>query len=380
MLMGAFMFAHFTHHVSNSMLNPLLPAIRDGMTLDYLQAGFLVSAFSLSQGFSQAPIGMLSDRVGSRLVITWGLIATGACMVLIGLSGEYWQLALFLVLLGIIAGTYHAPAATLISKTLPTERLGTALGVHIVGGNLSFFATPLVAGGLVAMTQTWRTPYLAFAFVPIVAGIFLMGTIPNAERPAPSGKSQFAFLKDVGGVFRVVGPLLSVAILFQMVYAALVAFLSLYLVDVHRMPTEMAAIFFSIPFIGGLLASPAGGYLSDRVGRKPIILFSLVTLGPLLLLLTLVPAMFIIPVLLLMGFSASLRMPVMEGLMLDRAPEERRATTLGAYYFLGQELGGIAAPALGALAALVGIGQAFSSVALGAAVLSGVILAVHRKL
>src|SRR5262245_53630108 len=95
-LVGAFMFAHFTHHVSNSMLTPLLPAMRDGFGLTYPQAGLLVSAFSLSQGLSQAPIGILADRIGSRTVISAGLFLTALSMVLIGLAPEYWMLLIFL--------------------------------------------------------------------------------------------------------------------------------------------------------------------------------------------------------------------------------------------------------------------------------------------
>src|SRR2546428_144050 len=95
--LGAFMFAHFTHHVSNSMLTPLLPVIRSGLDLTYTQSGLLVSAFTISQGLSQLPVGALADRFASRTVIAIGLIATALCMVLMGLAGEYWQLLLVLV-------------------------------------------------------------------------------------------------------------------------------------------------------------------------------------------------------------------------------------------------------------------------------------------
>src|SRR5688572_11203984 len=111
-LVGAFMFAHFTHHVSNSMLTQLLPVIRDSLALSYTQAGFLVSAFTLSAGLSQAPLGMLADRFTARSVIVLGLFGTALSMVAFGLAVEYWQLLLVLVAMGVVAGTYHAPAAT----------------------------------------------------------------------------------------------------------------------------------------------------------------------------------------------------------------------------------------------------------------------------
>ncbi len=379
-VVGAFMFGHFTHHVTNSLLAPLLPLIRDSFALSYAQSGFLVSAFSVSGGLSQAPIGALADRVGSRTVVTVGLLGSALLCFFIGLVDAYWQLLVALVGLGIVAGTYHAPANTLLSQLFPRARLGGVLGIHTVGGNLSFFATPLVAGGLAAATLTWRTPYLFFAIAPLLAGLFLMRTLPRVPGREGRPLGTAAMFRELGEVFRAVGPLLGLAILFQMTYAATFSFIALFLVDARGFDPVTAAFFVSAPFIGGLLGSPLGGALSDRLGRKPVIVASLVCMGPALLLFTAVGSELIIPALALMGLVSSARMPVVEGLILERAPAERRATTLGAYYFVAQEFGGLAAPAVGALAGVVGIEQAFGSVALAAALLSGLVLLFARRL
>jgi MFS family permease len=373
------MVAHFTHHVSNTLLAPLQPLIRDAFTLSYAQSGFLASAFFVAQGLSQAPIGILADRIGSRTVIIVGLIATGAVMVLIGLSGGYWHLLLLLVLMGLIAGTYHAPAASLLARTFPPERRGGALGMHVVGGNLSFFATPLLAGGLAASTHDWRSPYLVFAIAPILAGVFLFVTLP-ALREHAEHSSSAGLLKDLGSVIGVVGPLLSLAIVFQMLYAAVYAFLALYLVDARGFDPAAAAVLVAAPFIAGLAGAPIGGFLSDRVGRKPVIIVAIVLQGPLLYILTQVPTMLIAPVLAVMGLVGAARMPVIEGFLLDRAPANRRATTLGAYYFLAQELGGFAAPVLGILAVTFGIAGAYVNLGLVASAMSLAILLLARRL
>lgn len=379
-VVAAFMFGHFTHHVTNTLLTPLLPVIRNSFGLTYTQSGFLVSAYSVSQGFSQAPIGALADRIGSRTVVVGGLFGTALFCFLIGLAGEYWHLLAFLIGLGIIAGTYHAPAASLLAQVFHAERRGGVLGLHVVGGNLSFFATPLVAGGLVALTGTWRTPYLYFGLAPLIAAFFLAVTLPRAPNRASGLAESAGMFRELASVARVVGPLLALAIAFQMLYAAALAFLALYLVDARGFEPALAAVLVSVPYIGGLAGSPVGGSLSDRVGRKPVISFSLACLGPLLLAVTTAPSVLLVPLLLLMGFASSMRMPVIEGLLLDRAPVERRATTLGAYYFLAQELGGVVAPVLGAVAGVTGIAQAYSWVGLAAAILSLSVLALHRKL
>lgn len=379
-LIGAFMFGHFTHHVSNALLAPLQPLIRDDFALNYAHAGLLVSAFTVSQGLSQAPIGLLADRIGSRAVITAGLIITGVLTFLIGLSGSYWQLLALLIALGIVAGSYHAPAASLLAQTFSRDRRGAALGMHIMGGNFSFFVTPLVAGGLAAATLTWRSPYLAFAIAPLLAGLFLVYALPRMQERGGQFGQQAGILTDLRSVLRMIGPLLGLAILFQMLNAAVYAFLSLYLVDARGFSVPMAAVLVSTPFIAGLFGAPVGGYLSDRLGRKPVIITSLVCIGPLLLVLTNGPGELLVPILLLIGFISSARMPVLEGLLLDRAPETRRATTLGAYYLAGQELGGLAAPILGALAGSFGIDQAYGMVAIALTTLSVLVFVLQRKL
>ncbi len=378
-LVSAFMFGHFTHHVATTLLTPLLPMIRDSFGLSYAQSGFLVSAFSVSQGLSQAPIGVLADRVGSRPVVTVGLIGTGVVCFLIGLAMDYGQLLLLLVALGIIAGTYHAPAAALLAQVFPSERRGGVLGMHTVGGNFSFLATPLVAGGLTAVTLTWRTPFVAFAIAPIVAGLALMLFLP-ATNERSRGAPNLQMLRELAGVFRIVGPLLTASVFFQMLYAAVTAFLALYLVDERGFEAPAAAALVAAPYLAGMLGSPLGGVLSDRVGRKPVIVMSLVCTGPLLFFLAVAPTILLIPIMILMGLAGSMRQPVIEGLLLDRAPVERRATTLGAYYLAAQELGGFAAPALGLMAGVFGLSLALGVVGAVAAVCSMALVLVQRKL
>src|SRR5207248_2173794 len=169
-LLGTITAAHFSHHVTNSLLNPLLPLIRDAFAMSYAESGFAVSAFSIASGLANAPWGILADRVGSRTVIVGGLLLMGAVSVALTTAGSYWQLLFFLLLMGVVSGSYHGPAAALIARTFGARLRGTAMGIHITGGHLSFFAAPAVAGILATATGSWRTPYLWFAIAPIAFG------------------------------------------------------------------------------------------------------------------------------------------------------------------------------------------------------------------
>jgi MFS family permease len=368
--------------VSNSLLNPLLPPIRDTFSLGYGEAGLLVSAFSWAIGISNAPVGYLSDRVGALRVIVGGLLLTGVLAAILSFADAYWQLLLTLALLGIVAASYHAPAASMIAQAFPTNVRGGAMGLHITGGHLSFFATPLVASGLMAAGGTWRTPFLWFAFAPILAGVIiwlLAPRTPVTNAHAHGDTSRFGVFREVWGVARLIGPLLSASVVFQMLYAAFLAFFSLYLVDVRGLPAAMAVAIYGVPQLVGMAGAPLGGYLSDRWGRRNVMVLGMVLLGPSLFLMTVTPLELIVVPMGLVGLAAAMRQTVTEVLVMDTAPVHRRATVLGSYYMLSQELGGFAAPLMGVAAAAFGLGAAFSGATFLLAALSVVVLLVFRR-
>jgi MFS family permease len=380
LLLGGMTVGHFSHHVSNSLLNPLLPLIRDSFVLSYAQSGFLVSAFSLALGLSNAPIGYLADRIGSRPVIVSGLVLTGLISAWLALVGDYWQFLVLLVLLGIVAGSYHAPASALIAQVFPASSRGAVMGLHITGGHLSYFATPLLAALLVSFVGTWRAPYLYFAIIPIVLGVVIWYLTPRVRVAPTAAASGTAVFRELGEVVRTAGPVVSLSVVFQVFQAALLAFTALYLVDVRDVPAALAAAAFGVPHLAGIVCSPLAGLLSDRFGRRAVILIGVAALGPAWLSLSLLPTELLPLSLIAIGIAAALRLTVTEVFVTESAPAHRRATYLGGYYMLSQELGGLAAPLLGLLASAVGIGAAFGSVSLSLTTLSVLVVLFQQRL
>jgi len=378
-LLATITAAHFSHHVTNSLLNPLLPLIRDAFGLSYAQSGFAVSAFSIAAGLANAPWGMLADRVGSRGVIVGGLFLMGAASVALATAGAYWQLLALLVLLGIVSGSYHGPAAALIARTFSSRMRGTAMGIHITGGHLSFFAAPALAGILATATGTWRTPYIWFAAAPVLFGALLWLVAPHVQERAAPG-DRFAAFREIGQVFRDVGPVVSLSIAFQFGIAALLAFLALYLVDARGISPALAAVFFGVPQVVGVVGAPLGGLLSDHFGRRRVMLGGLALMGPAVFAVTAVPNEALLVALVVFGLLWSMRSTVTETLVMDSAPAGRRATVLGAYYLVNAHVGGIGAPLFGFLAEAVGLATAFSWIGIAFVVLSAVALVIGRRL
>ena len=108
-LLGGFTAAHFSHHVSNSLLNPLLPVIRDSFALYLRPVGPARLGVQPEPGALQRanrrPGRQGRVAAGDRL----GLILTGLVSAAVAFSTEYWHLLALLVVMGLIAGSYHAP-------------------------------------------------------------------------------------------------------------------------------------------------------------------------------------------------------------------------------------------------------------------------------
>src|SRR2546429_225091 len=132
--------------------------------------------------------------------------------------------------MGVVSGSYHGPAAALIARPFGARLRGTAMGIHITGGHLSFFAAPAVAGILATATGSWRTPYLWFAIAPIAFGGLLWVVAPRVQERTEPG-DRFAAVREIANVLRDVGPIVSLSIAFQFGLAAMLAFLALYFVD-----------------------------------------------------------------------------------------------------------------------------------------------------
>lgn len=376
LVLPTFIVAHLAHHVGTGGLQPLLPLLRDDFRLDYAQAGLLLSAQGLALGFAQLPVSALADHVSKRLVIAVGLIGTGLLCVAISLVSGFWPLVGCLVALGILAATYHAPASSYLSATYGAEGRGRALGTHVIGGSLAFLVTPAIAIGVARYMGSWRAAFMALAVLPIVAGVLmLVSTARATTAERASTDAERAGQQGALASLRAIGPLVGVALGEQLLTASMFAYIPLFLVDHHGVPSDLAGLAISVMAGIGIVSAPIGGALSDRFGRAPVLVAVTASVGPLILLLTYAPyGVPLLTGLLLYGLSMNTRLPVLESLFADAIPAHRRSTVLGLYYFIGQESSGLTTPIVGKLIDATDPVTAFTALGVIGSVLSLVLV------
>lgn len=359
------MLAHFGHHLLAALLIPLLPFIRDDFALNYIQVGWLASAFTLSYGISQLPAGWLADRIGPRVVITIGISGVALSGLLVGFSPTYIMLVFFLVLLGVTGGGYHPASAPLISASVEPRNQGRALGLHQLGGSASFFLTPLIVGAI-ATALGWRGSFIAIAIPTIVFGIVfyvLLGRLGHTKKTEPRIPKSHTETSSTPDRLRQMVALLILNIAGIALIISIISFIPLFLVDHFSVSEEEAAFLLAFAYSGGLWAGPLGGYLSDRLGRVPVILTVGLIAGPIIYLLNLVPFGWgIYMVLIAIGVALNLSLPATEGYIISHTSERNRSTILGIYYVGSRGGTGVITPVLGYLIDRLGFHTSFTIV------------------
>ena len=325
--------------------------------------GWIISASTLAYGISHLPAGWLTDRLGPRLMIAIGISGVALFAIFSGLAPNYMTLLIMVILLGALGGGYHPAASPLVAASVDKKSQGRALGLHQIGGTASFFLTPLIAVAI-AEAIGWRGSVITMSIPAFIIGIMLfmlLGRRGYAQKAPETTDSPQDEIPSASGSMRRLIPFIILGVLLQVVAFSATSYIPLFAVDNLKVSEQTGALLFSFFHFTGLWAGPVGGYLSDRLGKVPVMLTVSLIAGPAIYLLSLASAGWSVgAVLLLLGACMYVAMPVTEAYIIAHAPRRRRSTVLGVYYFASRGGMGLVAPALGYLADNYGFGTSFT--------------------
>ena len=250
--------------------------IKDELDLNDTQFGLLVGTPILTGSLVRLMLGIWTDQYGGRLVYTAGMI--GAAIATFLLTWADTDPTFLLAALGVgLAGGSFAVGVAYVSKWSPQERQGTALGIFgmgNVGAAVTKFIAPfvLVAWGWQSVAQIWA------AVLVVMAVVFLLSTRDEpqlAERrrlgiKPDSLRVQLEPLKKLQ-VWRF-------SLYYFFVFGAFVAlalWLPRYYVGAYGMDIKMAGMLGAAYSIPASLFRVLGGVMSDRIGARRVMYWTL---------------------------------------------------------------------------------------------------------
>ena len=274
-LIGA-TFGHFSVDMYSGMLPLMLLVLTDPLGLSYGQIGFASMSYSLAASISQPFFGWLGDKRGSRQIAVLGVAAIAVTVGLMRFVDQYAVLLVLAVIAGLGSAAYHPQGAMLAALTPPAQR-GSAASIFMLGGNTGYAFGPILGSQAFVLAGGLLPELFAFVGLGQAALVFLALAKENANPAARSTAiSTEATTRAALSVIIALGLVLFLRSWVQ-------TSISTYIPQIYKAQgasnQEAGNILFSILLplaIGGLI----GGTLSDKIGRRRVLIASTVLIGP----------------------------------------------------------------------------------------------------
>jgi sugar phosphate permease len=338
----------------------LLPLIGKELGLSYTEIGLIMTIQHLAGAISNLPGGMIVDTVGQKgYLMAASLFWVGVPYAFMSVTHSFWMLLVCVTLVGIGNNIWHPAAIPTLAYRYP-QRKGLVLSFHGMGGNLGEAIAPVVVGALLAY-YSWRTvvvinviPGITMALLIIMLlGAFSSKSAGSDLNEAAEKRSRRDYLRDFASLLRNRALMLvSVSAAFRtMTQSGLLTFLPVYLAYELGYSPFFVGVCMTLLQVGGFIAGPIGGHLSDKIGRKRVIMSSMLLTGVMLIGMVLAgKSLVFVLFVALVGFFLYAMRSVLQAWAVESTPKHLAGTGVGVQFGI-TALGGAISPFLfGAIA------------------------------
>ncbi|NQW23670.1 MAG: MFS transporter [SAR202 cluster bacterium] len=333
---------HAVFHWFSQSFFVMLPEVVATFGLSGLQVGAIAATREMVSGIIALPGGVVTDMLrrhwGSVLASCMALFGVG--WLLMGIAPVYPMLLLGMAVVAMAASMWHLPATAALSRRF-VHRRGSALSLHGVGGNVGDVLGPALTGVLL-LSLSWRGILSIYAAVPLFLAFVVfwafrdLGRSDSQDVRSAGFKEQMSSTRHSFKEHPRLWGIMAVAGLRGMANVAFLPFLALYLGLDEELGLGNASLGLHIALLVGVgvVATPVTGYISDRVGRKLVLIPGM--LGLCILTALLVPfgeGIGLIVILALLGTFLFSDQPILTAAALDVVGEKVAASTLGVFSF-----------------------------------------------
>lgn len=273
---------HFLVDLYSPFLPIILPVLIINMNLSFFLAGFIVTAFNVTSSLVQPFAGLYSDRTGRKAPIWICVLLSSAGISLAVLTDNY------LLMLALVSGAalgnalFHPAAMESVYRLSPVDKRGIFNSLFTTSGSISYSIGPLIAGVMITFFGLSSIAWLAIPGIIGAVWIYSVDKRFKATGPAhyvrrkqvnPQKKERFWWVPA--------GLVVSLCSLRAWTYVGIITYLpALLILGHHGMDTITTSLVVTIMLFIGVAGQIAGGYLSDRFGRKNMLVFGFAAAVP----------------------------------------------------------------------------------------------------
>jgi MFS family permease len=262
--MGVAGGAHALHDGYTDLIYVMLPIWRAEFALSYAAVGLLRGMFAGAMAGFQIPAGLLSERLGTPLVLAAGTALAGLGYCLAPLVESYPALIAMLLVAGLGASTQHPLASALVARAFAGARSLGALGTYNFAGDLGKMALP-AAASLLLVLMPWRPTLALLGALGLVAALAILALTPRyGAEPAkpPEAATDAAAVAGERGGFPV---LLSIGVIDSATRMGFLTFLP-FLLTAKGASLPTIGLALTLVFLGGAAGKLVCAWIGARIG------------------------------------------------------------------------------------------------------------------
>jgi predicted MFS family arabinose efflux permease len=253
------------------LVAPLLPLIARDLQITPGSAGMIVTTYSLAAALFALLIGPLSDRVGRKKVLTFGIAFFVTASLLTYYITSFTSLLIVRMLTGLSAGTLSTCSLSYAADYYAYAQRGRAMGVL----SMSYFAAFVIgvpSGAIIANRLGWHSVFAGFAVLAVVVFASIVILLPDDTRRVQSPYSFDSFRQHFLKPDRLAG--MVAAFLTSGGIVGFLTYVGAWLATEHGIAVDRVGLLFMAAGIAAVVASPVGGWCSDRAGKRAVIVWS----------------------------------------------------------------------------------------------------------
>ncbi|MBM3614037.1 MAG: MFS transporter [Alphaproteobacteria bacterium] len=342
---------HFLNDLMQSLIPAGYPLLKDNLDLSFTQIGLITLVFQGTASILQPLIGLYTDKRPMPFALSAGMASTGIGLILLAHATSFGPVLLSVALIGLGSSICH-PESSRIVRLAAGMRPGFAQSVFQVGGNAGSALGPLAAACIVLERGQVSIEWFAAVSLAGMALLYFIGRwyqTAGATRAAQRKARALASAPPPGVARRGVA-LLILLIFSKFVYSvSLSSYYNFYLIGRFGLSKAEANLSLFVFLAAVAAGTIIGGPIGDRIGRRRVILWSILGILPLSLSLPFLPLIPTILVAALAGLVLASAFPAMVVYAQDLMPHNI-GMVAGLLFGLAFGIAAIGAAILGVLA------------------------------
>ena len=264
--------------IGYGVVAPILPAYARTFGVGIQAATLVITVFSLAR-LCFAPVsGLLVQRLGERQIYIAGLLVVAVTTAACGLAQTYWQLLFFRALNGIGSTMFFVSALGLMIRISPPGARGRIAGLFTTSFFLGAVGGPVVG----SLTAGWglAAPFVIYGIVQLGVAAVLYYSLRNSVLAAPGAVARATVtMRDALRHSAYRAALWSNFATGWAAFGLRIALVPLFISVVMHRGVGVTGVALAAFAAGNGLAVIPSGYLSDRIGRRTLLIVGLMTSG-----------------------------------------------------------------------------------------------------